>query len=46
MQTELHNYAGHAITSKVRQQVVEWKSRAVHSKLIEVNVQAPAHASR
>jgi beta-galactosidase len=46
VQTQLHNYADHAITSKVKQQVVEWKSRTVSSKQIEAEVQVPPHESK
>lgn len=46
VQTELHNYADHAITSKVKQQVAEWKSRTVRSEPVETKVEVPAHASK
>ena len=46
VQTELHNYADHAITSKVQQLVVEWKSRAVRSGKVVTTVEVPAGASK
>ena len=46
VQTELHNYADHAIVSKVTQQVTEWKSHTVRSELVEAKVQVPARASK
>ena len=38
VQTELHNYADHAITTKVQQQAFEWKSRAVSSGKVGTEV--------
>src|ERR1035437_10323752 len=38
VQTELHNYTDHAITTKVQQQAFEWKSRAVSSDKVETEV--------
>jgi beta-galactosidase len=46
VQTELHNYADHAITSKVQQQVLEWKSRTVSSDNVKTEVEVPAHGSK
>ncbi len=42
VQTELHNYADHAIATKVTQQAFEWKSRARASARIEMEVDIAA----
>lgn len=46
VQTVLHNYADHAINTKVQQQVLEWKSLAVCSDNVETEVEIPAGESR
>jgi beta-galactosidase/beta-glucuronidase len=46
VQTELHNYAEHAVTSKVQQQVFEWKSRTARSDQVEMEVEVPGGASK
>jgi hypothetical protein len=38
VQTELHNYADHAVTTKVSQQVREWKSGVAASARVETEV--------
>lgn len=42
VQTELRNYADHAIATKVQQQAFEWKSRAVSSAAVETEVEVAA----
>jgi hypothetical protein len=42
VQTQLHNYANHPISTKVQQQALEWKSRAPSSAKIEMEVEIPA----
>jgi hypothetical protein len=42
VQTELHNYSDRAVTAKVMQQVLEWKSRAAASDRFEARVEIPA----
>ena len=46
VQTELRNYSDHAVTSKVRQKVTEWKSRATSSGEVATEVEVPAGASK
>jgi hypothetical protein len=46
VQTELHNYADHAIRTKLQQQAFEWKSRAVSSGKIETEVEIGAGETR
>jgi hypothetical protein len=42
VQTELHNYSDRAVTTEVMQQVNKWKSRAVSSAKIQMQVEVPA----
>ncbi len=42
VQTELHNYADHAVTTKVTQQAFEWKSDAQASAKVETEVSVGA----
>jgi beta-galactosidase len=42
VQTELHNYSGHAVTTSVEQQAFEWKSKTSASEKIETQVEVPA----
>jgi beta-galactosidase len=46
VQTELHNYAEHAVTTKVQQQVFEWKSRAARSDEVKTEVEVAGGASK
>ena len=46
VQTVLHNYSDQAISTKVQQQVMEWKSRAVRSEEMETEVDVPAGESK
>lgn len=46
VQTELHNYADHSITTKVRQRAFEWKSKAAKSEEVETEVEVPAGATK
>jgi beta-galactosidase len=46
VQTELHNYADYAVTSRMEQQVSEWKSRTFRSSKVETEVELPAGASK
>lgn len=42
VQTELHNYTDHSVTTKLEQQVFEWKSKASASEKVEKQVEVPA----
>ena len=46
VQTELHNYADHVITTKVQQQAFEWTSRAASSAKVEREVAISAGESK
>ncbi|MDR3735681.1 MAG: glycoside hydrolase family 2 TIM barrel-domain containing protein [Acidobacteriaceae bacterium] len=46
VQTELHNYSDHTITSKVRQEVFDWKSGIQRSRSIAMKIEVPAGATR
>jgi hypothetical protein len=46
IQTVLHNYSDHAVTTKVEQQVFEWKSRSAASALVAIQVEVPAGAEK
>ena len=46
VQTELHNYADHAITTKLEQQASAWKTRAAGSRKIETEVQLAARRNK
>jgi hypothetical protein len=46
VQTELHNYANHAMTTRVRQQVFERISRTPASEKTEIEVELPAGATK
>ena len=46
VQTVLHNYTDQAVTTKVEQQVFEWKSRAAVSEIVATQVEVPAGAEK
>ena len=46
VQTELHNYSDHAVTTSVAQQVFEWKDKASASKQVSESVEVPAGATK
>jgi len=46
VQTELHNYGDHAVSSKVEQRVFEWKSKAATSDKVETEINVPAGETR
>ena len=46
VQTELHNYAGHDISTKVEQQAFEWKSKVVSSDKVITEISVPAGETR
>ena len=46
VQTELHNYADHAISTHVQQQAFEWKTRAASSDRVETAIDVPAGETR
>jgi beta-galactosidase len=46
VQTVLHNYSDHAVTTKVQQQAAEWKSHTAASDKIETEVEVPAGAEK
>jgi beta-galactosidase len=46
VQTELHNYSAHSVSSKVQQQVFTWKSRTSASGAVNNEVEVPAGASK
>jgi len=46
VQTELHNYADHAISTKVQQQAFEWKARVASSDKVETEISVPAGETR
>ncbi|MCL2659124.1 MAG: hypothetical protein FWD64_01215 [Acidobacteriaceae bacterium] len=46
VQVQLHNYSDRAITTRVRQQVVEWRSRTKIPGTAETSVEVPAGADK
>ncbi len=46
VQTELHNYSAHSVSSKVQQQVFTWKFRNSASETVNTQVEVPAGASK
>jgi hypothetical protein len=46
IQTVLRNYSDHAVTTKLAQQIVEWKSRGTASRTIDTDVEVPANGIR
>jgi hypothetical protein len=46
VQTELHNYSDRAVSTKVEQQVFEWKSKTPASEKIETQIEVPAGETR
>ncbi|HEV2488114.1 MAG TPA: glycoside hydrolase family 2 TIM barrel-domain containing protein [Terracidiphilus sp.] len=46
IQTVLHNYSERAVTTEVRQQAFEWKSRTVASQKITAQVEVPASGEK
>ena len=46
VQTELHNYSDHPISTRVQQQAFEWKTRVAGSDKVEAEITVPAGATR
>ena len=46
VQTVLLNYSHHAVTTKLTQRIVEWKSRASASQTIETKIELPANGTQ
>jgi len=46
IETELHNYADHAVTTKLEQQVFEWKSKTAVSEATGKQIEVPAGESK
>jgi beta-galactosidase len=46
VETELHNYADHAVSTRVLQQAFEWKTRVASSDRVETEIDVPAGETR